>query len=194
MFDPDSPLPAPCALAIAYAPVDAKVALGWLLTFDLRLQSVLDRAREPLVAQLRLAWWRDALKSPAANRPKGEPLLAELDRIADHESWIEHALILVDAAEACLYEAEGNSAHKQRITAICEAYGKFATCQTQDTGIKKAIVAAWGDPMATMPRFVPRSLRPLSILALSYRFENADHAGRFAKRGFRLIWHALTGR
>ena len=29
--------------------------------------------------QLRLAWWRDRLREPAADRPLGEPLLAILN-------------------------------------------------------------------------------------------------------------------
>jgi phytoene synthase len=35
-------------------------------------------AREPMLAQIRLAWWRERLAEPPEDRPVGEPLLALL--------------------------------------------------------------------------------------------------------------------
>lgn len=52
-----------------------------------------------MLAQIRLAWWRERLNEPAAERPKGEPLLALLgDRAAAF-------VPLVDGWEALLGEA-----------------------------------------------------------------------------------------
>lgn len=49
-----------------------------LLGLDTRLAQVVREAREPMLAQIRLAWWRDRLTEPADKRPAGEPLLALL--------------------------------------------------------------------------------------------------------------------
>ncbi|HET6525734.1 hypothetical protein [Sphingopyxis sp.] len=67
-----------------------------------RLTKLLLDAREPLIGQIKLAWWRDMAamiaNAPAA-LPKGEPLLAELQA-----SWAGQGGLdaLVDAAEAML--------------------------------------------------------------------------------------------
>jgi phytoene synthase len=71
-----------------------------------RLTKLLIDAREPLIGQIKLAWWRDMAAmiahDPAA-LPKGEPLLAELQA-----TWAGHGGLdaLVDAAEAMLLAEE----------------------------------------------------------------------------------------
>ncbi len=69
------PLP---RLALAYAP--ARVRRAWLavLALDARLGQQLRSGREPILTQIRLAWWRDRLREDAAQWPQGEPLLAAL--------------------------------------------------------------------------------------------------------------------
>jgi phytoene synthase len=59
---------------------------------------VVRTAREPILAQLRLAWWRDRFASDPAGWPKGEPLLARL------AGWEDRAGLgaLVDGWEALL--------------------------------------------------------------------------------------------
>jgi phytoene synthase len=49
-----------------------------LLGLDQRLAGIVRHSHEPMLAQLRLAWWREQLRSDAANWPTGEPLLAAL--------------------------------------------------------------------------------------------------------------------
>ncbi|MBC2650779.1 hypothetical protein [Novosphingobium aerophilum] len=58
-------------------------------------------AREPMLAQIRLAWWRDRLGEEPSLWPQGEPLLARL------RSWGDTArdlVALVDGWEALLGE------------------------------------------------------------------------------------------
>src|SRR3546814_20021260 len=67
-----------------------------------RLTKLLLDAREPLIGQIKLAWWRDMMAmiaSDPAALPKGEPLLAELQA-----SWAGKGGLdaLVDAAAAML--------------------------------------------------------------------------------------------
>ncbi|KMS59398.1 hypothetical protein V474_09330 [Novosphingobium barchaimii LL02] len=63
---------------MAYAPKSARVQTLALLALDTRLAGLLRNSREPMMAQLRLAWWRESLSQPADKWPDGEPLLALL--------------------------------------------------------------------------------------------------------------------
>ncbi|KQM13035.1 hypothetical protein [Novosphingobium sp. Leaf2] len=90
-------LPTVSRLALAYAPARARRPTLALLALDARLAHLLRQSREPMMAQLRLAWWRESLAQPAASWPDGEPLLAFL------KSWNDaHAGLvpLVDGWEA----------------------------------------------------------------------------------------------
>jgi phytoene synthase len=87
-------------LALAYAPAAARDDWLTLLALDERLGGVVRTAREPMLAQLKLAWWRDRLSADPGGWPKGEPLLARL------AGWREPAglLPLIDGWEALLAE------------------------------------------------------------------------------------------
>ena len=71
-------LPAEQRLAMAYAPARCRASLLGLLALDRRLASIVRSSREPMLAQLRLAWWREQLSQDPAQWPEGEPLLAAL--------------------------------------------------------------------------------------------------------------------
>lgn len=83
-------------------PRDRRAALAVLWALAERLTKVLADAREPMIGQIKLAWWRDMLSllatDPAA-LPKGEPLLADLQA-----HWAGRAGLdaLADAAERLL--------------------------------------------------------------------------------------------
>ena len=89
-------------LSLAYAPGRARLPTLALFALDTRLAGLLRNSREPMLAQLRLAWWRENLDASGDEWPAGEPLLAAL------QSWKgEHkALIpLVDGWEALTGQA-----------------------------------------------------------------------------------------
>lgn len=65
-------------LALAYAPARAREPTLALLALDTRLAGIVRHSHEPMLAQLRLSWWREQLKADAARWPSGEPLLAAL--------------------------------------------------------------------------------------------------------------------
>lgn len=71
-------MPPLARLALAYAPAPARDDWLTLLVLDARLAGIVRSAREPMLAQLRLAWWRDRLNSDPSTWPQGEPLLAAL--------------------------------------------------------------------------------------------------------------------
>lgn len=62
-------------LALGYAPRKSRAALLALFALDARLAAIVRSAREPMLAQLRLAWWREQLLQPAPASVQGEPLV-----------------------------------------------------------------------------------------------------------------------
>jgi 15-cis-phytoene synthase len=71
-------LPTLQRLALAYAPAANRLAWLGLLALDSRLAGIVRGAREPMLAQMRLAWWRDRLAEPADAWPRGDALLEAL--------------------------------------------------------------------------------------------------------------------
>lgn len=71
-------LPPPQRLALSYAPAPAHSATLALLALDARLASLVRKRGEPVLAQVRLAWWRDTLGAGPDAWPEGEPVLALL--------------------------------------------------------------------------------------------------------------------
>lgn len=65
-------------LSLAYAPVGARLPTLALFALDTRLAGLLRNSREPMLAQLRLAWWRENLERSSDEWPTGEPLLVAL--------------------------------------------------------------------------------------------------------------------
>lgn len=71
-------------LSLAYAGSDVRPRLELAFALDEALADVLRTVREPAIAQIRLAWWRDQLCSLAAGRPAApEPLLLRIGGIFD---------------------------------------------------------------------------------------------------------------
>lgn len=93
----------PHRVALAWASRSTRPMLEPLFSLDERLGRIVVSAREPMLAQMRLAWWRDRLGEARGLRPKGDPVL---DAIGHHWQGEEAALIaLVDGWEELLGEA-----------------------------------------------------------------------------------------
>jgi 15-cis-phytoene synthase len=65
-------------LALAYVPAAHRDAVESLWRLDLALGSVLATGREPMIGQIRLAWWRESLEKLDRERPPAEPVLQAL--------------------------------------------------------------------------------------------------------------------
>ena len=105
-------LPVERRLALAYAPARSRLLWLGLFALDARLGAVVQTAHEPLLAQIKLAWWRDELaKSPAA-RALGEPLLALLGSWADQSAALG---ALVDGWEVLLGDEPLDEAAMQQV-------------------------------------------------------------------------------
>ncbi|WP_422061387.1 hypothetical protein [Sphingopyxis sp.] len=101
-------------------PRERRAAVVALWGLAERLTRLLRDAREPLIGQIKLAWWRDMmalLENDPVALPKGEPLLAELQA-----AWAgpRGLATLVDAAEAMLV-AEDDAARRDAASGFGQA-------------------------------------------------------------------------
>jgi phytoene synthase len=172
-------LPPPQRLALAYASARTRPATLALLALDTRLAAILRGRREPLTAQLRLAWWREMFARPANEWPAGEPLLEAL------RTWRDPAglVALVDGWEVLLGDELSAAAMDEFAAGRSQAFA----CLADELGVngKVALAAriwALADLAANLsdpdergrtvergrdlhaPR-LPSALRPLAVLA-----------------------------
>lgn len=188
----------PSRLAIVYARGDLRDAFALLLLLDERLAGVVSRSTEPLIAQMKLAWWRESLLAAPEKRPKGEPIFEQLREIGLSDP-VPALQKLVDAWGMLLAEDEWTApiVHEfaaARSDAVFGSYAEWAgftgdiltigrqwvvNDMVQRFGDRVPDTATFANPEAA--RSVPRAL---SILALSAK----------QPTGARMLWHALTGR
>lgn len=72
----------PQRLVVRHAPAAEREALATLFALDERLGGIVRATREPLVGQMRLTWWRDALTALDEDHPApAEPVLVEVRRL-----------------------------------------------------------------------------------------------------------------
>ncbi len=88
-------------LALAYARASDRPVFEALFALDRRLADAVRQASEPIIAQMKLAWWRDRFAQDRAEWPKGEPLL---ERLAGWDADVARLGMLVDGWEALLQE------------------------------------------------------------------------------------------
>lgn len=113
-------------LAIAHTAQPRRMALTMFFELDLRLARIVSATTEPMLGQMRLAWWRDMLGSDADEWPRGD---AVLDGI--RTSWAPHhgALArLVDGWEHLLADPPLNASDarafaKGRSDALIAVFG-----------------------------------------------------------------------
>ncbi|WP_157083186.1 hypothetical protein [Novosphingobium lentum] len=150
----------PERLALAYAP--RSVAPLWLGFFalDARLRETARPGREPVMIQLRLAWWRDRFTTPAGDWPRGEPLLAHL------VPWeTERAALagMVDGWEAQAVGEDGGGELADARIAAMTALARL--CAIADTTAVGSAASDWVRPAAAGPgRTLNRAMRPLMLL------------------------------
>ena len=175
-------LPTAQRLAVSYADKGSRAATLALLALDAGLAAILRGRREPIAAQLRLAWWRERLGEPPAAWPAGEPVLEAL------RAWRDPSplAVLSDGWEALLAERLTAEIAGEFIEARAQAFAGLA--REVATGAEEAAAGAgrlWaaGDLAANLSdpaerqvaldlglwlppaRPLPRALRPPAVLA-----------------------------
>ncbi len=83
-------------LGALYASANARGALFALASFDYEIRHALRRARDPNLAAIRLAWWREVVtgerRDEAAGNPVALALRAAIDAYALPRAWLEAML------------------------------------------------------------------------------------------------------
>lgn len=95
--DPDQTFPPELELALAHTAPVLRQKLASVFALDQRLGRIVAGTTEPMLGQMRLAWWRDMLSTGVNQRPSGDVVL---DHLGQHWEGQEAALIdLVNAWE-----------------------------------------------------------------------------------------------
>ena len=186
-------------LAVVYARRDLRDGLTLLLAFDERLAELVQRASEPIFAQMKIAWWNDAMKCDSAARPKGEPVFEALRNL--DLPGLEIAMQrLLDSWDSLLAADDWSndvlqSFAEARSSAVFATYADWISSDLDVSEMGQfwaladlqqrfgARVAERPLPAKRVKRF-GRALRPLSILAKSVGQPTP----------LSMLWHALTGR
>lgn len=171
----------PQRLAFHYVLARSHKGLLAVLALDQRMATILRGRREPIIAQVRLAWWRDMLALDPAAWPRGEPVLEMLREWRDPsglaalasgwEALLSEDLSPAEIGEfiggrgetfACLArELEVDAVEEARAAAEVWALADLAANISSET--EKARVVEYGEGRR-VPR-LPRLLRPLAVLA-----------------------------
>lgn len=205
------------ALALSYAPADRCAALAALFALDATLGQVLRTTREPMVGQMRLAWWREALERLDSAPPPGEPVLQALaaevlplgvtgqSLAAMVDGWEPLLLASDDAAlfdhgalrGSSLFQAAGRLVGADANDPLASAGHAWALAdlaqnlRDQDAACRAMDEAKAGLAAAGKARW-SRNGRALGALAHIARLSLAGPAR--PSRVIRLAWHRLTGR
>ena len=182
----DEDLPPERRLALAYVPAAHRPAMDAFLRLDFVLGRAVGQASEPIVGQLRLAWWRDALGADADRLPQGNPLLDDI--VTAFGSELDFLVRLVDGWEVVLLaEQLDGQAVEPLLDARSRAWVALGSMIDPDveagpilasgrrwaladllSGLSDALertrILALASP-ATEKIILPRSLRSLAILA-----------------------------
>jgi len=207
--------------ALGSAPVPVRPALQALWALDEALGKVLVTAREPMISQIRLAWWREALEKLDRERAPREPVLeavstnllpagiagAELSVM--EEGWLAilgdepigtSALDLYAARRGGLmfgFAARllGGQAADAAQAGEAWALVDLARHSAERHDVEAALTAARA---CAVPRRWDRKLRPLGMLAVLakrdlVRAPEQWEAAGAPPRTARMLRHRLTG-
>lgn len=219
MTDPIPPAaPDDRALVLAAAPAARRPALSALFALDDTLARIVRSTREPLVGQMRLTWWHDALMRLNAAAAPAEPVLQAVQRellplgvtgaslAGMIDGWeelvvsdpLDEAALLRHAAArgAGLFTAAGRvlGADSPLLDPAGQGWA-LGDLSRHLTGSALADAAGRAANMQFDQAFAKRwsrALRPIAVLALLVRLNNA--AGSPSTKALRTIRFRLIGR
>ena len=209
------------ALAVGYAPSSAREGFAALLDLDHQLASILQSTTEPMIGQMRLTWWYEALekldREPAPAHPVlrrlAEAVLPSGVRGADLAPMIEGWEALLDDGEALddgrialhararggvLFASIGHllGGADWEPLGIAWAMADLARHIGDKTVAERIGAQALGALDTGLSSKRVRGTRGLSGLGVLAR-ESLRHPDRLPGhplRAARLAWHGLTGR
>jgi len=186
-------------LGALFAPEPRRRDLLALLAFDHELARTRTVAREPMMARIRLQWWREAMAEAAsAAQPRAQPIVESLsETVRRHDLALQHLIALIDAREE---EIDGPLDVVRTGHALAEL--QLAVLDVHDADTRRAaqaVAAAWlmgegpertavvADARAQRGNVDPRAL-PILLPALSL-----DGLGAWRKP-LAYWWAARSGR
>ena len=200
------------ALALSYAPAETRTALRALFALDEALAGVLRTTREPMVGQMRLTWWHEALSALDSGPAPANPVLRGLAGVTARapgamlagmvEGW--EALLdepLDSAAMERFAAARGGGLFRAaaavlgrddpRLEDAGEGWALADLARHLGDANKAALARALAAPRlaGALRRRWPRRLRALGALVLLAKEGAPGSPGRVA----RLLWHRISG-
>ena len=210
-------------LALTYVPAGRRAAVEALWRLDLALASVVSVGREPLISQIRLTWWREALEKLDREKAPAEPVLQAVERhvLAAGVSGAELAeletgwsvLLSPDqltAGQLDTYAAARGGLLFRHTARLLGRRGEgvepggeswalmdLARNSANQADADGARAAALERSKASRTRW-PTSLRPIGMLAM-LALRDAERPGSWEEHGspgrmLRMLRHRLTGR
>lgn len=144
----DAPLAPLSALLAAHGGRNAEHHRA-LWTFDARLADIVRTTTEPLIGQMRMTWWHEALTDESGAKGRGEPLADRLKASIAEAPQLQPALLaMIDGWETFLLAREGLDDAALEAFARGRGSGLFhALCRTADApdwlGDAGAVWALW---------------------------------------------------
>ncbi|WP_267433237.1 squalene/phytoene synthase family protein [Sphingomonas sp. GM_Shp_1] len=209
------------ALAVGYAPASAREGFAALLDLDHQLASILQSTTEPMIGQMRLTWWYEALvkldREPAPAHPvlqrvatsvlpagvKGAdlaPMIEGWEALLDDGEPLDDERITrhAEARGGVLFAAMGKLLGAERMDAMGIAWAEadLAAHLSDKAVAELAGRLAAAELDAVLAGQSPKGARGLTGLAVLAR-ESLRHPDRLPGhplRAARLAWHGLTGR
>lgn len=167
-------------LALAWSREKVRGPLTMALQLDRRLARIVARTTEPMLGQMRLAWWREALGKPPGERPRGD---AVLDGLGLHWAGREAALVqMVDAWEVLVTAQSLGTAEAGMLGEGRGAF--FAALAPESTAAEAARLAAAGRAWALADAAAGVSDPAERGVLVAAGLARADDLGRFP-RGLR---------
>lgn len=208
------------ALVLAYAPTPAAArALAALLALDDRLAETVRSTSEPMLGQIRLKWWQDAVAGLDAGQSPAEPVLEALSRDVVSAGVSGGAVAAIAEAWGELFADDLDSAAIERFggrgRALFAAAGRVAGASDSDplepagagwaladlaAGLSDAaeVARVRAAAMAALDRALAvswsRAGRALGAMAHLARMDLAGVPRGAPRRTFRVLWHRMTGR
>jgi phytoene synthase len=210
-------------LIAAYAISEDRDRHALLFALDARFADIVRSTTEILIGQMRLTWWRDILTKSAAERPAGEPMVEQLNRLEERGECLAPLLTLLDGWEVMLDDfpwedrqfdhyatargcgffefalSDGKPLSEAR-TELARAWALWDFSRhCSDASMRRSAFDRCSEIMKSLqkPDF-DRSGRPLSILC---QLMNRDvRKGQLTADLYspasaaRIIWHGVTGR
>ncbi len=207
----------------AYAKQQERSRYALLFALDSRFADIIRSTSEILIGQMRLTWWRDILTKAPAERPAGEPLVEQINRLERKGGNLAPLLILLDGWEAMLddfpwgerefenyaaargrgffaFGLSGEQALTARQTELARAWALWDFARhCSDAAMRQSAFDRCTEIVRSGDRLdFDRSGRPLSILCklMIHDVRKGQLAADLYSptSAARIIWHGIAGR